>query len=232
LIKDILSFFLGNFKKKNPLICYNAINTQDSNDSFSEENMPKQLWKPGTMVYPAPAVMVSCGSMKNPNIITVSWTGTVCTDPAMTYVSLRKTRYSHALISESGTFVINLTTKSLARATDFCGVKSGRDIDKFSEMQLHAVPGPMTGVPMIEESPLSIECEVTQVMPLGSHDMFLAKVLGISIDERYLEPSGKFRLDLAEPICYSHGTYFELGEAIGGFGFSVKKATKKKRRKR
>ena len=193
--------------------------------------MAKQLWKPGTMIYPLPAVMVSCGSMASPNIVTVAWTGTICTDPAMTYISLRKTRYSHTLISEQRQFVINLTTRSLAHATDFCGIKSGRDLDKFSEMNLKAIPGPLTGVPMIEASPLSIECEVTQIMPLGSHDMFLAKVLGTVIDDQYMEDSGKFRLDLADPICYSHGTYFTLGDPLGGFGFSVKKKKKGKRRK-
>ena len=192
--------------------------------------MSKIQWKPGTMIYPVPSVMVTCGSMEKPNILTVAWTGTVCTDPAMTYISIRKERYSYDLIKASGFFTINLTTKALVKATDFCGVKSGRDFDKFKECGLTPVKGFHSSVPMIEESPVNIECQVTQVLELGTHDMFLAKVLGVTVDDQYLEESGKFRLDFAEPIAYAHGAYYELGKQLGTFGYSVmKKKTKKKR---
>ncbi len=192
--------------------------------------MSKLQWKPGTMVYPAPSVMVTSGSMEKPNILTVAWTGTVCTDPAMTYISIRKERYSYDIIKTSGYFTINLTTKMLVKATDFCGVKSGRDFDKFKECGLTPVKGFHSSVPMIEESPVNIECQVTQILELGTHDMFLAKVLGVTIDDRYLEASGKFRLDLADPIAYAHGAYYELGKQLGTFGYSVmKKKTIKKR---
>ncbi|OJV66653.1 MAG: flavin reductase [Clostridiales bacterium 38-18] len=192
--------------------------------------MSKLQWKPGTMVYPAPSVMVTSGSMEKPNILTVAWTGTVCTDPAMTYISIRKERYSYDIIKTSGYFTINLTTKMLVKATDFCGVKSGRDFDKFKECGLTPVKGFHSSVPMIEESPVNIECQVTQILELGTHDMFLAKVLGVTIDDRYLEASGKFRLDLADPIAYAHGAYYELGKQLGTFGYSVmKKKTMKKR---
>ena len=192
--------------------------------------MSKVLWKPGTMVYPAPAVMVSCGTMEIPNIITIAWTGTVCTSPAMTYISVRKERYSYDFIKDSGKFVINLTTKSLVRATDFCGVKSGRDFDKFTHCGLTKTKGTLTDVPMIAESPVNIECEVTQIVELGSHDMFLAKVLGITIEDSYLDETGKFRLDKAGLIAYAHGTYYDLGDPLGTFGYSImKKKTQKKR---
>lgn len=192
--------------------------------------MSKIQWKPGTMVYPVPSVMVTCGTMEKPNILTIAWTGTVCTDPAMTYISIRKERYSYDLIKTSGYFTINLTTKALVKATDFCGVKSGRDFDKFKECGLTPVKGFHSSVPMIEESPVNIECQVTQVLELGTHDMFLAKVLGVTIDDQYLEESGKFRLDLADPIAYAHGAYYELGKQLGTFGYSImKKKTKKKR---
>ena len=192
--------------------------------------MSKVLWKPGTMVYPAPAVMVSCGTMETPNIITIAWTGTVCTSPAMTYISVRKERYSYDFIKDTGKFVINLTTKSLVRATDFCGVKSGRDFDKFTHCGLTKTKGTLTDVPMIAESPVNIECEVTQIVELGSHDMFLAKVLGITIEDSYLDETGKFRLDEAGLIAYAHGTYYDLGDPLGTFGYSImKKKTQKKR---
>lgn len=192
--------------------------------------MGKTVWRPGTMVYPAPAVMVTCGTMEHPNIITIAWTGTVCSDPAMTYISVRKERYSYDLIKESGEFVINLTTEALVKATDYCGVKSGRDVDKFKEMGLTAISGTYTQVPLIKECPVSIECQVTQVIELGSHDMFLAKVLGVTIEDDYLEGTGKFRLDQANPIAYLHGGYYTLGKQLGTFGYSImKKKTQKKR---
>jgi len=192
--------------------------------------MSKQLWKPGTMVYPVPAVMVSCGTLEKPNIITIAWTGTICTDPAMTYISIRKQRHSYQLIKDSGEFVINLTTKNLVKATDFCGVKSGKDFNKFETLGLTAAPSHFIKAPMIEESPVSIECQVTQIIELGSHDMFLAKVLGITVDGTLIDETGKFRLDLAEPISYAHGAYYALGEQLGTFGYSImKKKTLKKK---
>lgn len=195
--------------------------------------MSKTLWKPGTMVYPVPAAMVTCGSMEKPNIITIAWTGTICTNPAMTYISVRKERYSYDLIKESGKFAINLSTKTLLKAADFCGVKSGRDVDKFKEMGLTAIPGLSLDVPLIAESPLSIECEVTEIKELGSHDMFFAKVTGVTIEESLMDTNGKFCLEKSGLIAYSHGAYYELGKSLGTFGFSVqKKKTAKKKAKR
>jgi len=186
--------------------------------------MKKQTWRAGNMLYPVPAVMVSC-KRKNekPNIITVAWAGTVCSDPAMVSISVRKSRYSHEIISESGEFVINLTTKRLARATDFCGVRSGRDIDKFKEMHLTEFESTKIKTPGIMESPINIECKVKQVIELGSHDMFLAEVLAVDVDESLLDSKGTMHLDKAELIAYSHGRYYELGKKIGKFGYSVKK---------
>ncbi len=196
--------------------------------------MAKQHWKPGTMVYPIPAVMVSCGSSpENYNIITIAWTGTICTDPAMCYISIRKNRHSYDIIKETGEFVINLTTQKLAYATDWCGVKSGRDVNKFQEMNLTPGKSKEIAAPIIEESPLSIECKVTDIVELGSHDMFIAKVVNVQADEKYIHPkTGKFVLSKARPIAYSHGHYFELGKLIGRFGFSVMKKQKKENVKR
>lgn len=194
--------------------------------------MSKIQWKPGTMVYPVPAVMVTCGDMTHANIITIAWTGTVCTNPAMTYISVRKERHSYDMIKSTGEFVINLTTKGLAQATDFCGVKSGRDFDKFSHLGLTKIPGSHVSVPLIGESPVSIECKVTQIIELGSHDMFLAKVVGVTIEDTLIDETGKFRLDKAEPIAYAHGAYYTLGEQLGTFGHSImKKKTAAKRLK-
>ncbi|MDM8158254.1 flavin reductase family protein [Labilibaculum sp. K2S] len=195
--------------------------------------MTKQHWKPGTMVYPLPAVMVSCGSTpENYNIITIAWTGTICSDPAMCYISVRKNRHSYNIIKESGEFVINLTTKDLAYATDWCGVKSGKDFDKFKEMKLTPGKSKEISAPIIEESPLSIECKVTKIVELGSHDMFMAEVVNVQADERYINEKGEFSLAKSGPLVYSHGHYFELGELIGRFGYSVmKKKTKEKIKK-
>lgn len=193
--------------------------------------MSKLVWKPGTMVYPLPAVLVSCGTMDAPNLITVAWTGTLCTNPTIVYVSIRPERYSHELISRTGKFAINLTTKDMVKATDFCGVKSGRDLDKFSETGLTPIKGSLIDVPIVDESPLSLECEVMEVKPLGSHDLFIAKVVGVSVDESLMDTTGKFRLDQAGLVAYSHGAYYELGQSLGTFGFSVmKKKTKLKRK--
>lgn len=186
--------------------------------------MSKIPFKPGTMVYPVPAVMVSCGdSPENYNIITIAWTGTINSTPPMTYVSVRKERHSHKLISENQAFVINLTTEDLAQQTDFCGVKSGRDVDKFAHLGLTAVPAEKVSAPMIEEAPVSIECKVTQVIELGSHDMFMAEVVAVHVDDKLLDKNGKLHLEWSKPIVYSHGEYYGIGEALGQFGHSVMK---------
>ena len=186
--------------------------------------MAKIQWKPGNMLYPLPAVMVSCADGGgNSNILTVAWTGTVCTNPPMVYISVRPERYSYRMICETGEFVINLTTEELAFATDFCGVRSGRDMDKFSEMKLTKEKASVVKAPMIGESPVNIECKVTEVRELGSHHMFLAEVVAVHVDERYLNENQKFELGKADPIVYSHGEYYRLGELLGTFGYSVKK---------
>ncbi|MDF2612639.1 MAG: flavin reductase domain protein FMN-binding protein [Clostridia bacterium] len=193
--------------------------------------MKKQKWKAGNMIYPLPAVMVSCGDEKEANIITVAWTGTICTNPPMTYISLRPTRHSYKMIKEKGYFVINLTTKALARATDYCGVRSGKDTNKFEDMELTPSYENETLCPMIGESPVSIECKVKEVKELGSHHMFIADILNVYVDEQYIDSKGKFHLNKTELIAYSHGSYLTLGEEIGTFGYSVKKKKKKKKNK-
>lgn len=185
----------------------------------------KTAFKPGTMIYPLPAVMVTCGDTpENWNIITVAWTGTLCSDPPMCYVSVRPERHSHALIERTGEFVINLTTEALARATDWCGVRSGRDYNKFREMGLHATQAQMVKAPLIEESPLCIECKVFDIKRLGSHDMYMANVVAVDAEESLIDKgTGQFQFNHASPLAFSHGKYYGLGEKIGGFGFSVKK---------
>ena len=181
-------------------------------------------WRSGNMLYPVPAVMVSCARPgERPNIITVAWAGTVCSSPAMVSISVRPERYSYDIIRETGEFVINLTTEKLAFATDFCGVRSGRDVDKFE--RLHLTPGRAVHVdaPIIEESPVNIECRVSQVLELGSHHMFVAEVLGVDVDSRYLDERGKLMLNDAKLMVYSHGEYFGLGKSLGKFGYSVQK---------
>lgn len=195
--------------------------------------MAKQQWKPGNMVYPLPAVMVSCaGKDGRPNVMTAAWTGTICSDPAMVYVSVRKERFSHHMLMETKEYVINLTTETLAKATDYVGVKSGRDMDKFEAMHLTPVMGTLKYAPMIEESPVCIECEVTQVLELGSHDMFIAKVKNVYADEKYMDETGRFDLAKAKPLVYSHGQYYGVGRHIGRFGFSVQKKPVKKAKKK
>lgn len=191
--------------------------------------MAKQVWKPGNMVYPLPVVMVSCEDENGvSNIITVAWTGTICTNPAMVYISVRKERYSYDIIKRSKQFVINLTTKKLAKATDFCGVRSGRDVDKFKEMKLTKEPASIVSVPMIKESPVNIECQLERIIELGSHDMFIAKVVAVNVDDSYMNEKGKLELAKSNPIVYSHGEYYGLGDLLGTFGYSVKKTKKKK----
>lgn len=193
--------------------------------------MTKVKWKPGTMVYPLPAVIVSCGSKKEDwNLITIAWTGTVNTNPPMVYISVRPSRHSYDIIKKTGEFVINLTNKKMAFATDWCGVKSGKDFNKFEEMKLTPEEAEFVKCPMIAESPINIECKVTQVIELGSHDMFIAEVLRVHADEQFLDAeTGAFSMQKAELIAYAHGNYYELGNHIGKFGYSVmKKKTKKK----
>ena len=192
--------------------------------------MAKQYWKPGNMLYPLPAVMVSCQRPgERPNIITVAWTGTVCSSPAMVSISVRKERYSYEILKETGEFVINLATKELVRALDYCGVRSGKDVDKYKEMHLTELPSRIVGAPGIAESPVNIECRVTEVKPLGSHDLFLAEVVNVTVEHRYLDADGKFGLNQAGLVTYSHGAYFELGKKVGSFGYSVRKPSKKPR---
>lgn len=188
--------------------------------------MSKTVWKPGTLLAPVPLAMVTCGSMEAPNIITVAWTGIINSNPAMTYISVRPSRYSHKLISESGEFAVNMTTSALVRAADFCGVKSGETVDKFSKMHLTAVPASMISAPLIEQSPVSLECRVTEIRPLGSHDMFFAEILCVDVDDQYIDEKGKLALQKCSLAAYSHGEYFALGKRLGSFGYSVKKKRK------
>ncbi len=186
--------------------------------------MAKQNFKPGNMLYPLPVVMVSVADREGrPNIITVAWTGTVCSDPPMVSVSIRPERYSYHMIKETGEFVINLTTEALVQAVDFCGVKSGRDIDKFKACSLNALPADCVGAPLIAESPVNMECVVTEQKDLGSHTMFLARVAAVHADDRYMDEKGRFCLERAKPIVYSHGQYLATGRILGTFGYSVKK---------
>ncbi|MFA4844745.1 MAG: flavin reductase family protein [Candidatus Margulisiibacteriota bacterium] len=186
--------------------------------------MSKAIWKEGNMLYPAPVVLVSCGAVPAEyNLITIAWTGNICTNPPMTYVSIRPSRLSHGIIKRTGEFVINLTTKELTRAADYCGVKSGRDINKAKELHLNLLPASKVKAPLLAESPINIECKVTEIKKLGSHDMFLAKVLCIHADKKYIDNKGALRLDQAELICYSHGKYYALGKELGHFGYSIRK---------
>ena len=192
--------------------------------------MSKQLWKPGNMLYPLPAVMVSVGNKEGEsNIITVAWTGTICTNPAMVYISVRPERYSYHMLKESGEFVINLTTEQLAKATDYCGARSGRDVDKWKEMNLHKEKAETLEYnPLITESPVNIECKIVEVKELGSHHMFLANVTAVHADEAYMNEKNKFELNKTGLLAYSHGEYLGLGKKLGTFGYSVKKKTTKK----
>ena len=192
--------------------------------------MSKVSFKPGTMIYPLPAVMVSCGETPEEyNIITIGWVGTICSEPPMCYISVRKSRLSHEIISKTKSFVINLTTKELAKATDWCGVKSGRHFDKFKEMKLTPIKASVVNAPMIMESPLNIECEVVEIKELGSHDMFIAKVVNINADDKLINPkTNSFELEKANLLAYSHGKYYTIGEKLGFFGYSVQKKKKKK----
>ena len=196
--------------------------------------MAKQTWKPGNMIYPLPAVMVSTADKEgNSNILTIAWTGTVCTNPAMVYISVRPERYSYHMIKESGEFVINLTTEKLANAADYCGVRSGRQVDKWKECGLTAdKAASLEYAPVISESPVNIECKVKEIQELGSHHMFLAEVTAVRADEAYLDENGKFDLNKTGLLAYSHGEYLGLGKKLGTFGYSVKKKSAGARKKK
>ncbi len=201
--------------------------TKTNPDAFE-----KVIWKPGTMLFPLPVVMVTSGDMEAEyNIMTVAWTGIVCTDPPMCYISVRPERYSYGFIEKNREFGINLAGKELAFATDWCGVKSGRDVDKFKEMQLTPFSASKIKAPLIAESPVNLECVVREIKFLGSHHMFLAEIVAVHGTKAHLDPkTGAFNLSHANPICYSHGKYYQSGALIGKFGFSVEKKKKKKRK--
>lgn len=187
--------------------------------------MAKQSWKPGNMLYPVPVVLVTCRDKAgNDNVLTVAWAGTVSSDPAMLSISVRKERHSYPMIKETGEFVVNLTTESLVKATDYCGVKSGKDEDKFKVMNLTKGEAEKVNVPIIMESPVNIECKVKQVLELGSHDMFLAEVVNVQVSDEYMDEKGTFHINDADLVAYSHGEYYSLGEKLGTFGYSVRKS--------
>lgn len=199
----------------------------NKNKNKADHDKARLFWRPGNMLYPVPAVMVSMADQKgNTNIITVAWTGTVCSDPAMLYISVRPERYSYHMLRETGEFVVNLTTKELVKAADYCGVRSGKDVDKWKEMHLTPGKAMKVSAPVILESPVNIECRVTKMEELGSHHMFLAEVVSVDIDPDYLNEKGKFELNKLGLAAYSHGEYLETGKVIGTFGYSVKKRPK------
>lgn len=191
----------------------------------------RKILNAGTLLAPLPAVMVSCGTPEKANVLTVAWTGILNTKPPMTYISVRPTRYSYGIIKESGEFVINLTTSKMVRETDFCGVKSGRDTDKLKKFGLHPAAASAVKAPLIEESPLALECRVAEIKPFGSHDMFIAEILAVNVDDRYIDSKGKINLNQAGLMAYSHGEYFALGRKLGSFGYSVAKRGSKTKQK-
>lgn len=197
--------------------------------NYEVTDMSKQVWQPGNMLYPIPAVMVSCGRKgEKPNIITVAWAGNICSSPAMLSISVRKERFSYDIIKETGEFVVNLTSKKLVKATDWCGVRSGKDYDKFKEMGLTPLESQKISALGIAESPVNIECKVKQVVELGSHDLFIAEVVCVTVDEKLLDEKGRLDLGKAKLVAYSHGEYFMLGEKLGKFGYSVAKRDRKR----
>ena len=193
--------------------------------------MAKLQWKPGTLLAPAPPALVSCGTMEEHNVLTAAWTGIVNSEPPMTYVSIRPQRHSHSLIHEMGEFVINLPTEAIFKASDLCGVKSGRDVDKFALAGLTAEPSNLVAAPGIAECPISLECKVREVTHLGSHDMFLADIAAVDVDPKYVDEKGALHMEKAGLLAYAHGAYFGLGKQLGTFGFSVRKKPLKKSRK-
>lgn len=191
--------------------------------------MPKEMWKPGNMLYPVPPVLVTCHNKKGEsNMLTVAWAGTICSTPAMLSISVRKERYSHAMLMETGEFVVNLPTEDLVWETDEAGVRSGRDVNKWESLHLHQEEGKILSVPMILECPVNMECKVKQVLELGSHDLFLAEIVAVHVDSALLDEKKRLQLEKAKLLAYSHGQYFGLGNVLGSFGFSVRKGAKKK----
>lgn len=191
--------------------------------------MSKQFWKGSALLAPVPAALVTCGTMDKPNVLTIGWTGIVCTRPPMTYISVRPERFSHDIIKNSGEFVINLTTSSMVKEVDFCGVKSGRDMDKLAKCGFTPISAQKVSAPIIEECPVSLECRVTESKLLGSHTMFLAEIVGIDVDEKYIDSKGKLNLQQCGLTAYAHGEYFALGRKLGNFGYSVRKKKSKKK---
>ncbi|MCD8018769.1 MAG: flavin reductase family protein [Clostridiales bacterium] len=192
--------------------------------------MGRAEFKPGNMLYPLPAVLVTVRNAQGrDNVLTIAWTGTVCTNPPMLYISVRPERYSYQALKETGVFVVNLTTADMAAAVDYCGVRSGRDVDKFAMTGLKKGEGVKVDAPVIEDSPVNIECKVREIIELGSHHMFLADVVHVTVDDRYMDEKGAFHLEQANPIVYSHGTYFDMGRCFGTFGYSVRKQKRKRR---
>lgn len=188
--------------------------------------MARAVWKGSVQTAPVPPVLVTCGDMEKPNVFTVAWTGTLCTQPPKTYISVRPERYSYNIIKESGEFVINLTTENIVRAVDYCGVKSGRNENKLEKTGLTPLPASVVAAPILEQSPLALECKVCDIVPLGSHDMFIADIVAVSADESYIDGSGRLALEKAGLVAYAHGQYFALGKCLGTFGFSVRKRKK------
>ncbi len=193
--------------------------------------MTKQFWKGSAILAPVPAALVTCGTIEKPNVLTVGWTGIVCTRPPMTYISVRPERFSHDIIMNSGEFVINLTTSAMVKQVDFCGVKSGKNTDKITACGFHTIPANKVSVPLIDECPVSLECKVTENKLLGSHTMFLAEIIGVDVDEKYIDSKGKLNLQQCGLAAYAHGEYFAIGRKLGDFGFSVRKKKKNKQNK-
>ena len=194
--------------------------------------MKKVTWKPGTLLAPVPPALISCAHGGKDNLITIAWTGIINSEPAKTYISVRPSRYSYELIKQSGEFCINMPSSHIVRSIDFCGVKSGRELDKFAACKLTRQKATQVSCPMVAESPVSIECKVTDIVPLGTHDMFIADIVAVNIDERYIDEKGKFHPEKCAFAAYAHGQYFALGKKIGSFGYSVKKKKAKPTRKK
>lgn len=190
--------------------------------------MPKQVWNPGAMLAPLPPALVTCGRGDDVNVLTVGWTGILCTKPPKTYISVRPERHSHHLLEQYGEFTINLPTASMVRKVDLCGVRSGRDLNKFEQFGLPYEPGTAVGCPSLVDCPINVECRITGKQSLGSHDMFLADIVAVTVDERFVDRQGKLHVDKCDLLAYAHGTYFTLGDPIGTFGFSVRKKPLKK----
>lgn len=194
--------------------------------------MAKQAWKPGTMLFPVPPVMVTCGTMEKANVLTIAWAGIINSEPPMTYISVRPSRYSHQLITEANEFVINIANLPLAKACDFCGVKSGKSTDKFKEMGLELEPCKEVKAPMLKAAPVSLECKVVEVKRFGTHDMFMAEIVNVNVDDKYIEEDGRLAIEKAGLLAFAHGRYYTLGRDLGGFGFSVDKTKENKTKPR